>query len=209
MELCPSPSGFSLRMYLTNILEIFEQTFKQDQYPVFETIVFAPTYDFELNNQSFGRKIETPACILDLYELKQAADTATNSGNLYINLCMRALVLLENNKRDPHTFIRQYALDIAGLVTSINLANVNLPQVKGSKEVKEIRESNNFLIGWEVLWEHAVEISPPDYSDIALRNIPEADAIYDVVNNRSRFLQDASDPDNVVDFITEVVNGSN
>ena len=198
-------AGFSLHHYLRNVKATFEEAFyvndEKDDKRVIKTVIFAPTSRFESNAGTFSSEsqgalhnIDPPACVLDLYEARTNAtvsqeiysDSAfTNTGDLEIYIFMRALILVSNRRPNvAHFKVRQLALDIAGLVTEVGQFGTpsGLAQVSNVQAVQEVQEMNNHLIGWEVLWHHQLQLNAPDYSNPALRGLPEADAnpIYDV-----------------------------
>ena len=176
-----TPAGFSLCQYLYNVKHSVSETFLMDtSTPVLKAVEFAPTSDFE------HKKIDVPACVLDFYGLKADPSVRdfqhkensifSNVGNLPLYVYMRALILVSNHQKDCHFFVRQYALDLAGLVTDQGRfgARVGLSQVTDVQEVREVQERNNHLVGWEVLWQQTVEIEPPNYEE-RLLGYPDVD----------------------------------
>ena len=199
---CNVAAGFSLRQYLLNVKNTFDETFfVNDTKPVFKTITFAPTSKYQQNvgannpnSEAILKNIEPPACLLDLYTLKtdpnydevrhDRTSIFTNDGNLFIYLYMRALVIVSNLRETAHYQVRRLAVDAAGLITQTGRfgAPIGLAQVTSIAEVQELQQLNNHLIGWEVLWQHSVELEAPDYTNPNLRDFPEANAddIYDL-----------------------------
>lgn len=195
-----SSSGFSLPTFLSTIASVFEAAFYvDDPCPVLNDVVFGSTRRLrempdtgkpivialcKLPVKSKGMMrlddIKLPACILDLYGLKSGVDPYTNRGDLSLNVYLRAIVLVAKSELSSELRVRQLALDIAGLVTEQGRFGTlsGMSMVTSVGEVIAVESHYPHLVGWEVEWQHSIEIGAPDYSNPALRKFPEADSYY-------------------------------
>ena len=184
-----APGGFSLTHYLYDVQSALKEAFYVgEQYPVFKQVPFAPTYQFQDNvgasspeSEALLGNIDVPACLLDFYGFKtdpsfdefkfENTSVYSNLGNLGIYLYMRALVLVSSGDERSWLTVRKLAADVAGVVTESERFGgiVGMSQVTEIGEVAEIRRRSNFYVAWEVLWQHSVELEPPDYSRVELR----------------------------------------
>ena len=176
------PVGFSLCQYLYNVKHAVEEAFlvKSDGSGILKKVEFSPIHDFQFKD------IDVPACILDMYSLKvdpsfdefqHKGDTEkSNLGTLALYMYMRALVLVSNRRERSHFDVRQYALDLGGIVTDARRfeSRVGFSQITTIEETREVQDRNNSLLGWTVEWQHTVELEAPAYES-RLINFPDVD----------------------------------
>ena len=124
--------------------------------------------------------LQPPACVLDMYALKRVMNPYSTTGNVCLNMCLRAVIIVEKRSLAAERQVRQLAIDVAGLVGERGRfgTKTGMSMLMGIGEVVELQNHYPHLIGWEVEWQHSVELSAPDYSEVGLRQFPEADSYY-------------------------------
>lgn len=196
-----TPAGFSLRQFTLDIQHAFREAFYiGEDYPVFNEIFFSPIYPFQENvgatapgSEVLDFNMNPPSCFIDLYEFKtdpsfdefrhEETSTYSNLGNLGIYLYMRALIIVSNRFDFSWYQVRKLAIDVAGVVTNLERfgAKVGMSQVTEISEVPNVRQRSDHYIGWQVLWQHSVELEPPDYSSVEMRRAFSMDVVDDNV----------------------------